>query len=210
MKETHREVTAFYDATAQSWADNWYENEKMMPFLERAMSSLPPNPRVIDIGCGAGYESMRLHNLGAQVVGIDLSEKSIAIAKERNPNCDFHVMNLLSINPVLGSFDGAVAIASFVHISEKELPRAFENIANVLCPGGRIFVVFSKGNGKTYGYIEEKSVVEINGIQHNRHFYWHSPEIMTAAAIAAGYEYIEDCLEGNDDMWVGHHYRYKL
>ena len=210
MKETDREIRAFYDATAQAWADSWYENDEMMPLLNRVISALPPKARILDIGCGAGYESMRLHTLGAQVVGIDLSEKSIAIAKAKNPDSDFHVMNLLSIDPALGLFDGAVAIASFIHLSQQELPLAFKSISSVLCPGGRLFVVFSKGNGSTFGYVEEKSVVEMNGTQHNRHFYWHSTATMAAAAATAGFEYIEDCPEADDGMWVGHHYRCKL
>jgi len=210
MRKPEQEISAFYDATAKSWADNWYENEKMVPLLQHIISALPPTPRILDVGCGAGYESMRLHNLGAQAVGIDISEKSIAIAKEKNPGSEFHVMNLFAIDSGLGLFDGAVAIASLIHIPENTLLLAFESIARVLHPGGRLFIVFSKGNGKNYGYAEEKSVTEIDGIQHNRHFHYHSPETMISAAKIAGLQYVEDCPEVNDGNWIGHHYQCRL
>ena len=82
-------VKEFYDRTAADWADKWYADEAMLPLLRKFMAYLPEKPRVLDLCCGAGYESRRMAGLGAEVVGIDLSPASIEIACERNPELEF-------------------------------------------------------------------------------------------------------------------------
>jgi SAM-dependent methyltransferase len=47
---------------------------------------LPPHASVIDLGCGKGRHSVSLHELGFNVLGIDLSKESISTAKEKSTN----------------------------------------------------------------------------------------------------------------------------
>ncbi|WP_242879407.1 bifunctional 2-polyprenyl-6-hydroxyphenol methylase/3-demethylubiquinol 3-O-methyltransferase UbiG [Butyrivibrio sp. INlla16] len=62
----------------------WYENTKNVdemldwrPALkewEKSVSKLfSPGSRILDIGCGLGREAFALHDLGFEVVGIDIS-----------------------------------------------------------------------------------------------------------------------------------------
>jgi len=50
---------------------------------------LPCNAKVLDLCCGAGYESMRLKTLGVSVIGADLSEKYFKFIKELKENGDW-------------------------------------------------------------------------------------------------------------------------
>ncbi|MEG4285594.1 methyltransferase domain-containing protein [Microcoleus sp. A006_D1] len=63
---------------------------------------------ILDAGCGSGYKSLVLAeaNPGAKIIGIDLSEESVKLAKQRLQyhgfdNADFHVMNVENL-PSLG------------------------------------------------------------------------------------------------------------
>jgi 2-polyprenyl-3-methyl-5-hydroxy-6-metoxy-1,4-benzoquinol methylase len=63
---------------------------------------------ILDAGCGSGYTSLALAeaNPGAKIVGIDLSEESIKLAKQRLEyhkfdNVEFHVLNIEAL-PSLG------------------------------------------------------------------------------------------------------------
>lgn len=47
----------FYNQTAKEWADKWYEDESLLPYLQQFINYLPQNPRILDLCCGAGYES---------------------------------------------------------------------------------------------------------------------------------------------------------
>lgn len=67
---------------------------------------------ILDAGCGTGYKSLVLAeaNPGAKIVGVDISEKSVGLARERLhhhgfDNTDFHVCSIEEL-PQLGiTFD---------------------------------------------------------------------------------------------------------
>ena len=64
---------------------------------EAAISTTPVILKVLDIGCGGGLLSEPMYRLGANVVGIDASQKNIDIAK-------FHAKkNKLKINYICAS-----------------------------------------------------------------------------------------------------------
>ncbi len=162
-------VREYYNKTASLWADKWYADDSMLPTLRVFMNELSAQPRVLDLCCGAGYESMRLEALGAQVVGIDLSESSIAIAKEKNPGIEFHVDDMLADYSYIGSVDGIACIAGVVHLPVEQLRAAFTRMSTVLKPGGKVLLVVREGVGR----LAAQSDVEIDGECYDRAFYAH-------------------------------------
>jgi SAM-dependent methyltransferase len=137
----------FYDLTAEQTAREWYPKDILMPTIRDFCSFLPDRPRVLDLGCGAGYESKRLASVGARVVGVDFSEESVRIARERTPECRFEVLDFRQLDDRFGSFDGVFACASLIHISPEELPDVLTRIANVLQPGGHLLTLVRDGEG---------------------------------------------------------------
>ncbi|NET88393.1 MAG: class I SAM-dependent methyltransferase [Kamptonema sp. SIO1D9] len=85
---------------------------------------------ILDAGCGTGWKSLALAeaNPGAKIVGIDLSEKSIELARERlqfhgHSSAEFHVLSLEDL-PTLG--------IEFDYINCDELLYLFDDIAAAL------------------------------------------------------------------------------
>lgn len=159
MKNTDIEIQRFYNDIAHQLADDWYCNDSLTPALKSFVSLLKSKPRILDLRCGAGYESMRLHNLGAEVVGIDYAAEPIRIARERNPQCTFEVMDFRKIDNQIGHFDGIAAIASIIHIPNDELAGLFKSMKNILNPNGFIMLVVIEGDG----LCKERSIIEVNG-----------------------------------------------
>ena len=157
----------YYDDFANEWADEWYQNETLLPYLKELIKYLPNNARVLDLCCGAGYESMRLNNLGVKVIGADLSEKSIELARKHNPTIDFYVKDMLKSYKDLGLFDGIACIAGLVHLPEDKLELAFKNMNEALKDNAYLFVVVRNGDKIT------KSV-EVEGIEYAREFYCYT------------------------------------
>lgn len=198
MDSKTKGIKDFYDATANEWADKWYADDTMLPLLQRFMSLFHRKPTVLDVGCGTGYESMRLANLGAQVVGIDISEASIQIARARNPACRFEIMDCLNIELPDMVCDGIVAIALLVHIEDRALPLVFDNFKKVIQPKGLLFVAIVEGDG----YSEKRSLVEIHGQTYNRAFYLHQVGGLHEIAAAAGFHFIDEWfLSENSSSW---------
>ena len=50
--------------------------------------------KVLDLGCGYGVYTDYFRSIGADVIGIDGSERMIEIARDRYPATDFSVMDI--------------------------------------------------------------------------------------------------------------------
>lgn len=98
---------------------------------------------VLDYGCGDGKFSLRLANLGARVVGVDISPKLIEQARASASNVG---LNGLSPQFIVGdahhapfddnSFDYVFGNGVLHHL---DLDKAYAEIARVLKPGGKAF-----------------------------------------------------------------------
>lgn len=171
-------VREYYDRMAAEWAQRWYADGSMLPLLQAFLAGLPERSRVLDLCCGAGYESMRMAALGAEVVGLDLSGESIRIARERNPQLEFHIGDMLADYTALGPVDGVVCIAGLVHLPQELLQLAFRRMAEAMNPGGRALIVVRDGTGR----LQHQSDVVIDGESYDRSFYAHTLAELTAAS----------------------------
>ena len=163
-------IKDFYNKTAPEWADKWYSDESLLPYLKEFIACLPQNPRILDLCCGAGYESMRMQKLGAVVTGLDFSEESIKIARERNPEIEFVVEDMLNDYSYLDEFDGCAVIAGLIHLPNDNLSLAFEQIYKILSDNGYLFAVIKNGTGKN----DASSYTKIQGEDYDREFYFHT------------------------------------
>ncbi len=86
-----------------------YFHNLVTPYYLRNQKIINPEGKVIlDAGCGTGYKSLILSeaNPGAKIVGIDISEQSIELARKRfqhhsNENGEFHLLSIDEL-PTLG------------------------------------------------------------------------------------------------------------
>ena len=168
---------AFYNKTAASWAERGYPNEAEPVCMDEFCALLPAGGRVLDLCCGAGYECFRLRRRGFQPVGLDFSERSLDIAREKNPGITFYQGDMLESYPQAGPVDGVICIAGLVHIENRDLPLAFRRIGEVLKPGGYLLASVRYGSGR----MEDRSVTEIDGEMYDRNFIAHNEEELRAA-----------------------------
>ena len=168
----------FYDKTAADWAEKGYNNPTDVPSMFDFAIEYPQGSRFLDLCCGCGYETMRLHALGYDVVGIDFSSNSIAIAREKNPEMIFYEDNLLNDYSYIGKVDAVFVIAGLVHIEENQLPQAFRQIHRVLNPDGRAFITVYEGHGKMI----KRSLKTIDGEEYDRNFIGHTLNDLIRAA----------------------------
>ncbi|MBA2811441.1 methyltransferase domain-containing protein [Streptomyces sp. KM273126] len=94
---------------------------------------------VVDVGCGAGRAVAELANRGMKAVGVDPSERMIAVARARWPESDFHNAGAYELPLADSSMDGYRADKVFHELGEPEL--ALAEARRVLVPGGRVVLV---------------------------------------------------------------------
>jgi len=98
--------------------------------------------RVLDAGCGTGYLTQQLSHRGAQVTGVDLSDRMIAIAREQFPTLEFRVDSCSQLS-TCGDAEFHLVIANYVLMDLPDLEAAVNAFARVLVGGGAAVVVFS-------------------------------------------------------------------
>ncbi len=189
-------IKDFYNKTASEWANKWYEDESMVPYLMEFINYLPQNPRVLDLCCGTGYESMRLEKLGAEVTGIDFSEESIKIAKELNPNIKFVVEDMLNDYSYVGKFHGCAVIAGLIHLPNHKLSKVFQEVYKVINDNGFLFIAVKDGIGKS----EKSSYTTIEGEEYDKDFYFHTLEELKLYS-SKKFDFEKEILLDKDSLW---------
>lgn len=161
-------VKEYYDVTATGWSDEYYKEKLKHPltakFFECFSKGGTPHPKILDLGCGAGYDSKILSDLGAKVVGVDLSENLIEIAKQNVKGCKFFVGDITDKLTNLGKFDGIMCLATVIHIDVDKIRETLQNIASALKRGGLLVVSVIDGVGKNI----EKSLIRIDNDVYDR------------------------------------------
>lgn len=168
----------FYNRTACNWAESGYTTESEMPALLNFAKKFKAGCRFLDLCCGCGYDSARIHALGYEVIGIDFSEESLKIAREKNPDIVFYNDNMLNDYSYIGTVDAIFVIAGLVHIESNELKQAFSHMRNVMNENGYVFLTIWEGKGR----ISNRSVTVIDGDEYDRNFIGHTlDELMDAS-----------------------------
>jgi 2-polyprenyl-3-methyl-5-hydroxy-6-metoxy-1,4-benzoquinol methylase len=131
----------------QFWDVKWEKEKDVYPnpwALRRGtvildtLSSLPvAHPRIVDLGCGTGWLTAELGKRG-DVVGVDLSERAITIARSRYPHINFLAGNVLEMALPAGQFDVAVSLEVIAHVEDQD--GYLGCASKVLRPGGYLIV----------------------------------------------------------------------
>jgi SAM-dependent methyltransferase len=140
----------FYDTIAEDYAEHFRDVLTVSP-VDRAMLDafaqlVERGAAVADLGCGPGRVTGYLDSLGLSVLGLDLSESMLAIARRENPGLRFEQGSMLELDMADGSLAGVVSWYSSIHTPVDELPRLFAEFLRVLAPGGHLLLAFQAGD----------------------------------------------------------------
>jgi SAM-dependent methyltransferase len=109
--------------------------------VQRVIESLAlPEARVLEIGCGLGDLLAHLEDHGCKCVGLDISPRTVELARSRHPSLDVRVGDVERDPLPEGPFDIIVFADVVGHIDDVE--RAFERVRPLLSPGGRVLVTY--------------------------------------------------------------------
>lgn len=142
-----RQTALYYDENAAGYVDATLDismDEPLATFSHRLL----PGARVLDLGCGSGRDLKGLNARGFRPTGLDVSE-SLAHYARRFSGCPVVVADMLQLPFADGSFAGAWASASILHIARQDMPQALGEIRRVLEKDGVLFSSLKLGSGDT-------------------------------------------------------------
>lgn len=130
--------------------------------------ALPPDRRILDVGCGSGWLSEYFARLGYDVTGLDISPDLIEVARERVAHvpygadhetplrCRFLVHDVEGA-PLEEQFDAVVCYDSLHHFEDER--AVLRNLAAMTRHGGSLFIL--EGDRPEEGSENEEELLEV-------------------------------------------------
>lgn len=149
IKETYNKIAEDWDREHTS--DTWW-----ISGTDKFISLFKKDDLILDIGCGAGWKTKYLTERGLKVIGMDISENMLRLAKKRNPSSEFIIGDMRKEIKTNKKFDGIFAQASLLHISKKDLANTLKNILKVLKKNGFLYIAVKELRGRE----KEEKIIE--------------------------------------------------
>lgn len=130
-----------FDAIGERYDEAFPHKEGQVAAAEWLIGSLPPGSRALDLGCGTGLPTAgQLAAAGVEVVGVDLSDGMVALARDHVPGGVFHRADIADLRPGgpldLGRFDAVTAFFSLLMLPRAEIPLTLRTVRHLLVPEG--------------------------------------------------------------------------
>tara|TARA_Y100000816_G_scaffold127584_1_gene89834 strand:- start:2035 stop:3030 length:996 start_codon:yes stop_codon:yes gene_type:complete len=136
-----------YDDFYSNYYDNISNNEHRKNFEIGLISKIGNNninTNILDVGCGTGDHVNKMYNKDYGVIGLDKSSSMINKAKEKYPECDFKVGDILNNNIFeYDSFTHIVCLGRTIYLI-KDKAKFFENCYSLLEDGGHLVINLTK------------------------------------------------------------------
>lgn len=119
--------------------------------------------RVLDLGCGWGTFSLALAPEVREVVGVDFSERSIELCRQRTAeaglaNVSFVRADAAATGLEAGSFDVVVAADLVEHLYPQQTVQVLEEARRVLKGGGRL-VIWTPHRGHLLEILKNRGIL---------------------------------------------------
>ncbi len=139
VKKSYNKIAENYLSTRDQFKNNKY--------LEKLNKLLKQVSLILDLGCGAGKpvdEFFVKH--GHKVIGLDISEKQIELAKKNLPNGEFKVEDMSELTNSEYLVDAVISFYAIFHIKRESHQELFNKINSFLPVGGLILVSMGSSN----------------------------------------------------------------
>lgn len=199
MDERIARTLATYEAVADEYRERHADRSVIRDAVEDFTAALgdagDEGARVLDVGCGPGWESAAFDERGFDVTAIDLAPAFLAAVGEIAPDAARVRMDMRTFGFADDAFDGVWACASFLHVPLADATATLREFRRVLGPGGVCFCAVPRGER-----------VEIDGSdaygeRDERRFTLYTAEALYERAVDAGFT-VETLREGSDGEWL--------
>jgi ubiquinone/menaquinone biosynthesis C-methylase UbiE len=140
------ELIEYYRKWARDYEEIYHRTDPhRQEELEMIASAIQSSLRgrvIIDLACGTGWWDRILSETAKSIIGLDINNEVLEIAKGKKYKCPVKFMIGDAFQPHFspGSFDGALATFWISHIPKKQLHQWIDTLHTLLQPGSRVFL----------------------------------------------------------------------
>lgn len=140
MSDSLKTTTDWYNTHAEEYHQKTHAAVNL-ELIERYCQLIKPGGTVLDAGCASGRDSAYFFKKKFKVVGLDISQSLIDIAKRNHPQIQFLCGDFSQLLFEDNSLDGIFANASLVHVkSLEEFQLIILEFKRVIRVNGILFV----------------------------------------------------------------------
>ena len=144
-----------YNLAAQKYHELFHnemqEKEYDRKLLDNFSKKFNKGNIILDAGCGPSSHIGRyIFNNGIKVIGIDISDKCVKLAKKYNPLMKFKRQDITELQFENNVFDGILSYYSIIDTPKKYVYNIFDEFRRVLKPSGYLLVVVKAGTQEGY------------------------------------------------------------
>ena len=197
MDESVASTIATYERVAPEYRERHADRSVVAGAVETFLDALDETDgeRVLDVGCGPGWESATFRERGLDVTAIDLSRAFLDTTGEVAPGVARARMDMRMLGFAEDPFDGLWSCASLLHVPRADADDTLGEFRRVLRPDGVLFCAVARGEGV------RTSESEAYGERDKRRFTLYTPDELRERAIAAGFV-VEELRGESDGEWL--------
>ncbi|MCX4097587.1 class I SAM-dependent methyltransferase [Nocardia sp. alder85J] len=156
-----RPATSHERRSGRPWDDSYRDGPAPwdiggpQPAVARTAAAGGFTGSVLDVGCGTGENALHIAATGVPVLGVDVAETALALAREkaaaRGLSAEFAVADALHLDRLRRGFDTALDSGLFHSFDAAERTAYLASLATVVVPGGTLHLLCLSDTGPDIG-----------------------------------------------------------
>lgn len=188
-----KETIQTYEGYANAYESKWGNYSGLENIADNFISYLN-GKKVLDVGCGPGRDSKYLYDKGFEVVGIDLTNNFLEIAKAKVPRAKFYKMDMRNLGFKNQSFNGIWCNGAFLHIPKNQNNKTLKEFYRVLKPEGIMYLSVKLGEGE--------KIVEKDYWKGRKLFIYYLENEISDLLKNNGFEIINTTIKKQEEEWI--------
>lgn len=153
MSDANQQTIQSYEGHVQEYISGTPQEVSgvVKDWLDEAVTGLPKDARILELGSATGRDAVYLQNLGYAVDCTDATQAFVDLLNQKG----FTARKLNAITDDLGGpYDFVLANAVLLHFTREEMKQVLHKVLAVLNKDGRFAFTLKQGDGE--GWSEEK------------------------------------------------------
>ncbi|MFI6599316.1 class I SAM-dependent methyltransferase [Nonomuraea sp. NPDC050536] len=158
---TGRRLTSHERRSGELWDASYtdgpapWDTGQPQPAIVRLAAEGGFTGTVLDAGCGSGDNALHIASLGLPVLGVDVAETALEIARakasERGIKAEFAVADGLRLEALGREFETVLDCGLFHAFDDEERPEYVAGLASVTAHGGTVYLLCFSDEGPEPG-----------------------------------------------------------